>query len=122
VADMFLRNYWYVAAFGHEVGRNLLARTILGDKIVLYRTEGGSPIALANRCCHRQAPLSMGHLIGDTVECGYHGLVFDTSGECVRVPGQKKYRQVPRFANTQWQNVGGGFGSGWGIPTLQMKP
>ena len=90
VADMFLRNYWYVAAFGHEIGRNLLARTILGDKIVLYRTEDGSPIALANRCCHRQAPLSMGRLIGDTVECGYHGLIFDTSGECVRVPGQKK--------------------------------
>ena len=90
VAEMFLRNYWYVAAFGHEIGRNLLARTILGDKIVFYRTEDGSPIALANRCCHRQAPLSMGRLIGDTVECGYHGLTFDPTGEGLMVPGQKK--------------------------------
>ena len=70
---MFLRNYWYVAAYAHEIDRNLLARTILGDKIVLYRTEDGAPIALADRCCHRQAPLSTGTLIGDTVQCGYHG-------------------------------------------------
>ena len=95
---MFLRNYWYVAAYAHEIDRNLLARTILGDKIVLYRTENGDPIALADRCCHRQAPLSMGTLIGDTVQCGYHGLTFDTNGKCIRVPGQKK---VPPGAMVQ---------------------
>lgn len=30
----------------------------------------------------------MGKLIGDTVQCGYHGVQLDCSGACVRVPGQ----------------------------------
>ena len=68
---MFLKNYWYVGAYGHEVGRALLPRTILNEKIVFYRTEDGTPVALENRCCHRQAPLSHGQLVGD--ECFHVG-------------------------------------------------
>src|SRR5262249_1648260 len=37
---------------------------------------------------HRRLPLSAGHLIGDRIQCGYHGLVYDCAGECVKVPGQ----------------------------------
>jgi vanillate O-demethylase monooxygenase subunit len=85
---MFLRNAWYVAALDHEIGRALLPRTIMDDNIVFFRAEDGSVAALEDRCCHRQAPLSAGRLIGDRVECGYHGLVFDRSGRCVGVPGQ----------------------------------
>lgn len=42
----FIFNEWYVAAFAEEVGRELLARTLLGKRVVLYRTlagPGGSP-------------------------------------------------------------------------------
>ena len=35
------RNQWYVAAYGREVGRELLGRTICGEPIVFYRTEDG---------------------------------------------------------------------------------
>jgi vanillate O-demethylase monooxygenase subunit len=28
----------------------------------------------------------MGRVLGDDLECGYHGLVFDCAGSCVRVP------------------------------------
>jgi len=86
----FLRNCWYVAAWGHEVGRSLLARTVLEEPMVLYRTEAGSPVALLDRCPHRLLPLSMGNLREDAVECGYHGLTFDCSGRCVRAPGQDR--------------------------------
>ena len=30
-------------AFGDEVGRRLLGRTLLGRRVVLYRTEAGEP-------------------------------------------------------------------------------
>ncbi len=47
----FLRNAWYVAAFDDEIGRELLARTLLGDPVVLYRSEdendGREPVRLA---------------------------------------------------------------------------
>ncbi len=84
----FLRDAWYVAAFDYEVGRDLLARTLLGDPVVLYRTEGGDPVALEDRCCHKFLPLSKGALTGDAVQCGYHGMTYDPTGACIRIPGQ----------------------------------
>lgn len=85
----FLKNYWYVAALTSEVGDTPLARTIAGEKIVLYRDTKGEIVALEDRCAHRQAPLSLGEVLGDNIQCGYHGLTFDRGGECVRVPSQK---------------------------------
>ena len=84
----FLWNCWYVAAWDHEVTREPLARTLLCKPVVLFRTEDGEPVALEDRCCHRSLPLSMGKVVGERLQCGYHGLQFDHTGECVHVPGQ----------------------------------
>jgi len=85
---MFVRNAWYVAAYASEVGAAPLARTLLDQPMVLYRRTDGRPVVLEDRCCHRSLPLSMGKVIGDRLQCGYHGLEFDPTGACVRVPGQ----------------------------------
>jgi vanillate O-demethylase monooxygenase subunit len=95
---MFLRNAWYVAAWDHEVRQSLLARTIMNENVVFFRTENGSVAALEDRCCHRHAPLSAGRLVGNEVECGYHGFVFDRFGRCIRVPGQP---EIPRKARVR---------------------
>ncbi|MGZ4793699.1 MAG: aromatic ring-hydroxylating dioxygenase subunit alpha [Ilumatobacteraceae bacterium] len=84
---MFLRNAWYVAAWERDVGEAPYAATILGDRVAIYRGASGKYAALADACPHRKLPLSMGRVKGDDVECGYHGLVFDCTGSCVRVPG-----------------------------------
>ena len=42
---MFLKNAWYVAAWDHEVSRELKPVTILGEKIVLYRRQNGQAAA-----------------------------------------------------------------------------
>ncbi|WP_214367988.1 aromatic ring-hydroxylating dioxygenase subunit alpha [Pseudonocardia sp. H11422] len=91
----FVRDQWYVAAYASEVGRELLARTILGEPIVLYRTGGDTAVALADRCVHRRFPLSESKLVDDTIVCGYHGFTYGTDGACVAVPGQKR---IPRTA------------------------
>ncbi len=85
---MFLRNAWYVVAWDHEVRRELLARTVLNENLILFRTEDGGVAALEDRCCHRQAPLSAGKLVGSNVQCGYHGFTYDRTGACVLVPSQ----------------------------------
>lgn len=91
---MFVRNAWYVAAIEREVSRQMLPVTILGERIVLFTKEDGTPVALEDACPHRKLPLSMGRLRGDEVECGYHGLRFDCSGACTRVPGAEKIPHV----------------------------
>ena len=85
----FVKNEWYVAAFAAELQRSLLKRTVLGQRLVMYRTLAGVPVALDDRCAHRSFPLSSGLLDGDTVICGYHGLRYDAKGDCIEVPSQK---------------------------------
>lgn len=81
------RNQWYVIAFGNEVTSEPLARSIMGEPVVLYRQEDGTPVALFDRCPHRGMRLSNGgKVIDDTLQCGYHGLQFGADGSCVEVP------------------------------------
>ncbi|HEX4194727.1 MAG TPA: Rieske 2Fe-2S domain-containing protein, partial [Stellaceae bacterium] len=96
---MFPRNFWYVAAWDWEVRRQeLLARTICNEPIVFWRGEDGKAVALEDRCCHRHMPLSHGRLRGDHVECPYHGLTYDGTGACVRVPSQD---MIPKAARVR---------------------
>jgi phenylpropionate dioxygenase-like ring-hydroxylating dioxygenase large terminal subunit len=105
---MFVRNAWYVAAWDHEITRSLKRRIILDEPILLFRKDDGTPVALEDRCCHRQAPLSMGKLIGNVVKCPYHGLEFDAAGKCVKVPSQDmvppsaKVRSYPLVEKNHW--------------------
>jgi vanillate O-demethylase monooxygenase subunit len=105
---MFVHNAWYVAAWDHEVGRHLQRRILLDEPVLLFRKDDGTAVALEDRCCHRQAPLSMGRLVGNVVHCPYHGLQFDSSGKCVKVPSQDKIpssarvRSYPLVEKNHW--------------------
>jgi phenylpropionate dioxygenase-like ring-hydroxylating dioxygenase large terminal subunit len=85
---MFIKNAWYVASRSEEVSDKPFARTLLGEKVVLFRTPDGAAVALEDRCCHRFAPLSLGDVESDGIRCRYHGLKFDLLGRCVDIPGQ----------------------------------
>lgn len=53
----FIFESWYVAAWDHEVSTGqMLARTLLGQPVLLYRDTQGQVVALADKCCHRAAP------------------------------------------------------------------
>lgn len=83
----YVRNTWYAAAWSDEVRPGaLFHRTYLEEPVLIYRKGDGSPVAMSNRCPHRFAPLHLGKLIGDTVECPYHGLAFGSDGKCVANP------------------------------------
>ena len=92
---MYVRNCWYVAAWDYELKPGeLISRTILGEPIAVYRAGDGGLVAMADRCCHRFAPLSLGRIEGDDLRCMYHGLKFDRRGRCVEIPGQDMIPQT----------------------------
>jgi vanillate O-demethylase monooxygenase subunit len=97
----FLRNAWYVAAWSREVTEQApMERTLLGQTIVLFRDSQGGPVALANQCPHRFAPLAGGTIRGDAIECPYHGLRFDRTGRCVHNPhGDGRVPSAARVAS-----------------------
>jgi vanillate O-demethylase monooxygenase subunit len=65
-----------------------MCRWLLGQRVVLFRTENGAIAALEDRCAHRWGPLSQGKLIGDEIACPYHGFRYNTRGACTLVPSQ----------------------------------
>jgi vanillate O-demethylase monooxygenase subunit len=97
---MLLRNAWYIAAWADEIGgEQPLARRICNEPIVLFRDSTGRAAALTDRCCHRAAPLHMGTVVEEGIQCGYHGLVIDGYGRCVRIPGQRLIPEDARVRN-----------------------
>jgi phenylpropionate dioxygenase-like ring-hydroxylating dioxygenase large terminal subunit len=106
---MFLRNAWYAAFWSTDLQDRPLGRTILNERIVVFRNASSQIAALEDRCCHRAAPLSKGELDGDYLMCGYHGLRYDIAGQCVKVPGQRtippnsKVRSYP--VHEKWNAV-----------------
>ena len=118
------RNQWYVAAYSEEVGDGLLARTICGEPLVMYRTGAGQAVALADRCVHRRFPLSASNRDGDRIVCGYHGFTYAPDGACVAVPGQTRIPRTARVPAYQvveqdslvWVWIGDGTGDADSIP------
>lgn len=94
----FVRNAWYAAGWSEEFGQALLERTICGTELLFFRRPDGALTALDGTCPHRSYPLARGRLQGDVVECGYHGIAFDSSGRCVRIPGSDRVQPAMRVA------------------------
>lgn len=96
---MFVMNCWYCAGWNYHVSQGkdaLVARQIAGELLVLYRKPDGGLVAMEDRCCHRQAALSLGQKEGDCLRCMYHGLKFGPDGACVEVPGQDRIPERAR--------------------------
>ncbi len=122
----YLRTAWYLAAWSADVvpGR-MLARTLLDRPMVFFREPNGLVHALEDRCPHRSAPLSMGRLNGDRLTCGYHGLVFDSTGACVGNPHGDG--RIPRGTSVPTRTVVERHGGIWmwagdGTPDERLIP
>jgi phenylpropionate dioxygenase-like ring-hydroxylating dioxygenase large terminal subunit len=82
-----LREAWYYALPGHRLKRGaMLAKTLLGEPLLIGRDTAGTPFALRDLCPHRGVPLSCGRFDGSEVECCYHGWRFATDGSCTAIP------------------------------------
>jgi phenylpropionate dioxygenase-like ring-hydroxylating dioxygenase large terminal subunit len=80
-------DHWYPLAWSHELkAGKTLGRQFAGDPVVLYRGASGAVYALEDRCAHRQVPLHLGVVDGDTLRCGYHGWAYNCAGKCIDVP------------------------------------
>ncbi|MDP3659797.1 aromatic ring-hydroxylating dioxygenase subunit alpha [Phenylobacterium sp.] len=88
----FLADIWYFVELADALKPGRMARyELLGEPVLLGRTQGGGLIALRDVCPHRAAPLSAGKLTREadgreTVECPYHGWRFGLDGACAAIP------------------------------------
>jgi len=83
----FLYNAWYMLGWSDEIADGAIARqncSECSDRCLARSSVFAGSIALEDRCPHRFAPLSRGTLVDGNIQCGYHGLTFNTAGQCIR--------------------------------------
>ncbi len=88
-------NHWYVLALSTEIKDKPVAVTLWHQSIVLYRDRQGTVHALEDRCPHRNVKLSEGKVIGDDIECAYHGWRLNSEGNCSVIPYLTEKQKIP---------------------------
>ncbi|MEQ1559780.1 MAG: Rieske 2Fe-2S domain-containing protein [Methyloglobulus sp.] len=93
------QNCWYPVVFVEDLPkRKPYAFSLYNEPMVLFRNEKGDLACAADRCPHRAARLSDGHLIDGKLECLYHGWQFNAAGECTRIPQLAPDKKIPATA------------------------
>ena len=108
-----LRRYWYVVAEAGDIVDAPHPVRLLGDDVVIWRGPGGTLIAAPDRCPHREAPLSAGHVVDGRLECCYHGWTFGVEGRCVRVPSAATGVPIPPRSHLSTVHVVERYGLVW---------
>jgi 5,5'-dehydrodivanillate O-demethylase len=84
-----MRRYWFpVATVSDLDGEPVRPVKILGEQLVLFRTEEGALGLIQERCPHRGASLAYGIPEEGGLRCCYHGWKYDRQGHCVDQPGE----------------------------------
>lgn len=73
-------DHWHPMLKSDELQRQPVGVKLAGEPIVVFRTAAGGLGALADACPHRRLKLSAGTVVGDRVQCRYHGWTFDSCG------------------------------------------
>ncbi len=87
LAGRYLRRFWTPVLRSQDLASgDVVPVKIMCEKFSLYRGEGGEFHLMAPTCAHRGAPLYVGHVKGDSLQCMYHGWRYDGTGQCVEQP------------------------------------
>lgn len=98
-AEGWLTDSWYFACASRSLKAGAqFRRIILGQPVLLARTQAGEAFALRDICPHRLVPLSAGQqMMTDgqpTIACPYHGWRFGTDGQCRLMPSLPQKEDV----------------------------
>ena len=87
-----MRRYWQPAALTEELSdaRPAKAVRLMGEDLVLFRTESGGYGLIGRKCPHRGADLCFGRLEDGGLRCTFHGWLFDEAGRCLQQPAEPK--------------------------------
>jgi len=96
-----LANFWHpVAAAADLNGDGPHPIRLLGTDYTLVKLAG-EWTTLPAACPHRLAPLSAGTIVGDKLQCAYHGWCFSSSGSCVEIPALGPEASIPPSAHVE---------------------
>ena len=93
---------WYaVLSSGQAKPGRPLGVTRLGEKLVFWRDRQGQVHTLRDFCPHRGVALSSGKVVGDQIQCPFHGFEYDPSGRCTFLPAIGSSMSIPKQFQAQ---------------------
>lgn len=97
-------NQWYGIVPSKEVrAGTLTAVRRLNLDLCLFRSENGRLGCVVDKCAHRGAALSKGKVVGNCVQCPFHGIQFDSQGKCTLIPANGRAAEIEqRFHVTSY--------------------
>jgi 5,5'-dehydrodivanillate O-demethylase oxygenase subunit len=105
-----LRRYWHPVGFSETITNKPKRVKVLGEELVLYRGESGTPVLMQLRCAHRSLALDYGRVEGDNLRCPYHGWLYDKAGHCLEQPAEPEgssFKEKIRIRAYRTQEVSG---------------
>jgi phenylpropionate dioxygenase-like ring-hydroxylating dioxygenase large terminal subunit len=105
IDDPVLIDDWHPVAPVEDLasGRPLAVR-LLGEDVVVWRA-GPTILAWQDLCIHRGTRLSLGQVVGDTIECPYHGWTYGSDGRCIAIPAHPDQKPPGKAVVTTYQAV-----------------
>lgn len=97
----YLEKAWYFAGWSEDVKVGEVKELVVCEReLAVCRTESGAAMVVGDRCPHRFAPLHLGKVRGETIECPYHGMRFGPDGRCSHNPhgGISSALSTPSYA------------------------
>lgn len=94
-----IRNQWYAILTSKEIKNKPVGIKRLNMDIVLFRDENGEVHGFYDQCSHRGAQLSAGKVVGNCIQCPFHGIRFNSQGKCELIPanGRSSTEDYERF-------------------------
>lgn len=90
-------NQWYAILESNEIKKGKITSvTRMGEKLVAWRDGHGQVAVMSDKCPHRGVAFSTGKLIGNCIQCPFHGFEYDVSGNCKLVPANGKNAEPPK--------------------------
>jgi len=90
-----IRNQWYAILPSKALKKEgIIGVKRLNLELALFRNNQGDACCVVDQCTHRGAALSKGKVIGDCVQCPFHGIEFDKAGKCTFIPANGKASTV----------------------------
>lgn len=82
-----LRRYWHPVGTTVDLEQDPVQPVrLLGESLVLFRSEGGDLGLIADRCAHRAISLAYGIPQDHGLRCAYHGWTYNAQGQVVDMP------------------------------------
>jgi phenylpropionate dioxygenase-like ring-hydroxylating dioxygenase large terminal subunit len=93
-------DHWHPVLLSHELRRKPQLAQVAGQEVAVFRTASGKVAALREECPHRRMRLSRGSVIGEKLQCRYHGWLFSPDGRG-ESPGTPKLHACAEHFDTR---------------------